>query len=505
MEIDTRKGDDEENQQQQTSMVKIIMITSIACGVQFGWALQLSLLTPYVQLLGVPHTWSGFIWLCGPLAGMIVQPIVGYYSDRCTSRYGRRSPFICVGAISVVLAVILIGFAADIGYAAGDSLTKTPKTRAVVCFVVGFWVLDVANNMIQGPCRALLADMCGSNLRMTRASNSLFSFFMAVGNVLGYAAGSIKGLHKMLPFTETDACDNFCANLKTCFLISVVLLFILTTLALLSAKEKPWTREEVANEEDGGIFNFFKEIYGAFRQLNKPMWILLLTTSVNWIGWFPFLLYDTDWMAREVYGGDPDGVKNLRDLYDNGVRAGSIGLLLLSVFLGAMSLGVEGSSRLIGVKKVWGIVNIFMAFVMAMTCLVTKMAEHHRDYVTVNGVPTLRPPDQSVKISALAIFAALGIPQAITYSIPFALASIFSAHSGAGQGLSLGVLNVSICVPQIIVSVISGPLDAAFGGGNMPAFVMSAIAALVSGIMAMTILPRPPMDIAIKATPSGGH
>ncbi|KAJ0946403.1 putative MFS transporter superfamily [Helianthus annuus] len=57
------------------------MVSAIAAGIQFGWALQLSLLTPYVQLIGVPHKWASFIWLCGPLSGLVVQPIVGYYSD----------------------------------------------------------------------------------------------------------------------------------------------------------------------------------------------------------------------------------------------------------------------------------------------------------------------------------------------------------------------------------------------------------------------------------------
>lgn len=130
-------------------MRKIIMVAAIAAGVQFGWALQLSLLTPYVQLLGIPHKFSSFIWLCGPISGMIVQPLVGYYSDKCTSRFGRRRPFIAGGALLVIVAVFLIGFAADIGHAAGDHIGKGSKPRAIVIFVVGFWVLDVANNMLQ--------------------------------------------------------------------------------------------------------------------------------------------------------------------------------------------------------------------------------------------------------------------------------------------------------------------------------------------------------------------
>lgn len=136
----------------QEPLRKLIPVAAIAAGVQFGWALQLSLLTPYVQLLGIPHAWAAFIWLCGPVSGLFVQPIVGHYSDNCSSRFGRRRPFIAAGAALVAIAVFLIGFAADIGHASGDPLGndgKTAKPRAIAVFVVGFWILDVANNMLQ--------------------------------------------------------------------------------------------------------------------------------------------------------------------------------------------------------------------------------------------------------------------------------------------------------------------------------------------------------------------
>ncbi|KAF2291013.1 hypothetical protein GH714_018309 [Hevea brasiliensis] len=142
-------------------------------------------------------------------AGMLVQPIVGYHSDRCTSRFGRRRPFIAGGALAVAVAVFLIGYAADLGQLSGDPVAKSPKPRAIAVFVVGFWILDVANNMLQGPCRALLADLSGANQKKTRIANALYSFFMAVGNVLGFAAGSythfIKYFHsqrrKLVTFT----------------------------------------------------------------------------------------------------------------------------------------------------------------------------------------------------------------------------------------------------------------------------------------------------------------
>ncbi|KAJ4823046.1 beta-fructofuranosidase suc2 [Turnera subulata] len=498
-------------QQDASPLRKIIMVASIAAGVQFGWALQLSLLTPYVQLLGIPHTWAAFIWLCGPVSGMLVQPIVGYHSDRCTSRFGRRRPFIAAGAGCVAIAVFLIGFAADIGHASGDPLGKIAKPRAIAVFVVGFWILDVANNMLQGPCRALLADLSGGNQKKTRVANACFSFFMAVGNILGFAAGSYNHLHKLFPFSKTTACDVYCANLKSCFFISIVLLLTLTVLALTYVREKQWSPElaNAGGEGEEDIITepvkvpFFGEMLGAFKNLQRPMRILLIVTCLNWIAWFPFLLFDTDWMGREVYGGDAKGTDNQTRLYNNGVRAGALGLMLNSVVLGFTSLGVEVMARgLGGVKRLWGIVNFLLAICLAMTVLITKLAESHRHYsATGGGENQLSAPPSGIKAGALALFAVMGVPQAITYSIPFALASIFSNTSGAGQGLSLGVLNLSIVIPQMVVSVVSGPWDALFGGGNLPAFVVGAVSAAASGILALTLLPSPPPDVPASKVP----
>ncbi|KAK8552409.1 hypothetical protein V6N13_120809 [Hibiscus sabdariffa] len=503
------------------SIKKIIFVASIAAGIQFGWALQLSLLTPYVQLLGIPHKWASLIWLCGPISGMLVQPIVGYHSDRCTSRFGRRRPFIAAGAALVATAVVLIGFAADLGHLFGDSLSSQMKTRAIVVFVIGFWILDVANNMLQGPCRALLADISGNNQKKTQTANAFFSFFMAVGNVLGFAAGSYTNLHKIFPFTTTKACDVYCANLKSCFFFSILLLLTLTSIALTYVHEKPWspepgnadnvggreTEEAAAAAAEATTEPFFGEIFGALKELKRPMWILLAVTCLNWIAWFPFLLFDTDWMGREVYGGDSVGNNLVLKLYNNGVHAGALGLMLNSVVLGFTSLGVELLARGVGgVNRLWGIVNFLLTLCLGMTVLVTKLAKSSRQFITVDGVVVPLPPSAGIKAGALSLFAALGIPLAITYSIPFALASIFSSSSGAGQGLSLGVLNLAIVVPQILVSLGSGPFDAIFGGGNLPAFVLGAVAAAASGIFALTLLPSPPPDVpATKAVTAGFH
>ncbi|KAG2321692.1 hypothetical protein Bca52824_014905 [Brassica carinata] len=480
----------EEDFDQPSPLRKIVSVASIAAGVQFGWALQLSLLTPYVQLLGIPHKWSSLIWLCGPISGMIVQPIVGFHSDRCTSRFGRRRPFIASGAVLVAIAVFLIGYAADIGYKMGDKLEQTPRVRAIGIFALGFWILDVANNTLQGPCRAFLADLAAGDAKRTRLANAFFSFFMAVGNVLGYAAGSYTNLHKMFPFAMTNACDIYCANLKSCFFLSITLLVIVTVTSLWYVKDKQWSPPPVnPDEEKTKSLPFFGEIFGAFKVMERPMWMLLIVTALNWIAWFPFLLFDTDWMGREVYGGSSEGDDRMKKLYNQGVHSGALGLMFNSIVLGFMSLGVEWIGRKVGgAKRLWGIVNFILAVGLAMTVLVTKLAA---DYRKTAG--PYAGPSPGIRAGALSLFAVLGIPLAITFSIPLTLASsIISSSSGAGHGLSLGVLNLAIVIPQVVVSLGGGPFDALFGGGNLPAFIVGATAAAISGVLALTVLPSPP-------------
>ncbi|RYR22383.1 hypothetical protein Ahy_B03g067666 [Arachis hypogaea] len=104
---------------------QIIVVASIAAG---------------VHLLGIPHASAVYILFCGPISGMLVQPIVGYYSDSCTSPFGRRRPFNAARALAVAIAMLLIGYAADMGHMFGDSLEKKACPRAIAIFVVGFWM-----------------------------------------------------------------------------------------------------------------------------------------------------------------------------------------------------------------------------------------------------------------------------------------------------------------------------------------------------------------------------
>lgn len=524
------------------SMKALVLSCMVAAGVQFGWALQLSLLTPYIQTLGIQHAFSSFIWLCGPITGLVVQPCVGIWSDRCYSKYGRRRPYILLGSLMISAAVIIIGFSADIGYYLGDSKEscstyRGTRTMAAIVFVIGFWMLDLANNTVQGPARALLADLAGPHQR--NSANAIFCSWMAVGNILGFSSGASGKWLRWFPFLRTKACCEACGNLKGAFLVAVVFLIFCTLVTLYFAKEIPLAKPVHRSTDSAPLLDGTQEsgielskshssksldghkpkitaasdgldpsrnlevkedqiekfnnspsavlvnLLTSMRHLPPSMNSVLLVMALCWLSWFPFFLFDTDWMGREVYHGNPNGNSSKIEAYNHGVREGAFGLLLNSVVLGVSSFLIEPMCRRMGARRVWSMSNFTVFACMASIAIISMFSV--REYT--EGIQHAIDGSKAVRIAALVVFALLGFPLAITYSVPFSVTAELTADSGGGQGLAIGVLNLAIVIPQMVVSLGAGPWDALFGGGNVPAFVLASIFALAGGIIAKLKLP----------------
>ncbi|KAJ4796488.1 Sucrose transport protein [Rhynchospora pubera] len=485
----------------QISLMRLVLACAVAGGVQYGWALQLSLLTPYVQTLGLSHALSSMMWICGPIAGFVVQPIVGYRSDRCRLAFGRRRPFIIAGCFFICIAVLVIGFSSDIGFALGDTKLHCrdytgSRVHAAIIFVLGFWILDFSNNLVQAPARALISDLSGA--KGCNQANAIFCSWMAFGNIIGYASGSTGAYYKWFPFLMTKACCEACANLKGAFFIAMVLLLISLTVTVIFANEVPLSEIEAEaretgestlteidspkKEESGGIFNFFQ----SFKKLPPGMLSVLLVTCLTWLAWFPFNMYDTDWMGREIYHGQPKGTPSQVRAYERGVRDGAFGLLLNSIILGATSFLIEPMCRLWSARRVWVMTNVILCVLMAVTCIIGSwsLKEFHN---TNQQNITVR---KDVRALALTLFTVLGFPLAILYSIPFAVTAQLAATQGGGQGLCVGILNISIVLPQVIVSLGAGPWDQLFGKNNTPAFAVASVVGLVGAIVGFFKLPR---------------
>lgn len=252
----------------------------------------------------------------------------------------------------------------------------------------------------------------GKDHRRTRVANAYFSLWMAIGNILGYAAGAYSSWFKIFPFTLTSACSVNCANLKSAFIIDMIFIAFTTFISISAAKEQPLTSshgssafgEERSEQSSSEQEAFFWELFGTFKYFSSVIWITFLATALTWVGWFPFNLFDTDWMGREIYGGEPNDGKN----YSIGVRMGSLGLMLNSVVLGITSIFMEKLCRKFGAGFTWGISNIIMALCL-VAMLVLSAIRSHMD------IGNRLPPD-GVVIAALVVFSILGIPLAVCFS-----------------------------------------------------------------------------------------
>ncbi|KAL6641190.1 hypothetical protein ACP70R_019371 [Stipagrostis hirtigluma subsp. patula] len=485
----------------QMSLVGLFLASMVAGGVQYGWALQLSLLTPYVQTLGIPHSLSSVMWLCGPIAGFLVQPCVGLYSDKCTSKLGRRRPFILTGCIIICFSVIVVGFSSDIGYALGDtkedcSVYRGKRLRAAVFFIMGFWLLDFSNNTVQGPARALMADLAGSH--GPSAANAIFVSWMAIGNILGYSSGSTNKWHEWFPFLQTKACCEACANLKAAFLVSVVFLGVSTVVTMIFASEEPLD-PAVAKQSEGEPSGPMA-VFQGMKNLPPGMPQVLIVTALTWLSWFPFILFDTDWMGREMYHGSPEGNPEEVAAYQEGVRQGAFGLLLNSVVLGISSFLIEPMCRKFTARVVWIFSSFIVCIAMAMVSILSSWSlgdfgGNVQDAATQKGL----------KGAALALFVFLGFPFAVLCSVPFAVTAQLAATQGGGQGLCTGVLNISIVVPQMVIALGAGPWDELFGKGNIPAFGAAATFAFASAVAGIVMLPKLAKTSFRSVSMGGGH
>ncbi|KAL3578232.1 hypothetical protein D5086_019736 [Populus alba] len=431
--------------------------------------------------------------------------------------------------------------------------------RAAFVFVIGFWMLDLANNTVQvwhtvmtilsflitavwkGPARALLADLSGPDQH--NISNAVFCSWMAVGNILGFSAGASGSWSRWFPFLMNRACCEACGNLKAAFLVAVVFLLFCTLVTLYFADEVPLNVNQPRHLSDsapllndpqqnghelsksefhtpgignmsgnstdhdyepsmnsnhansvGGQNENFSDGPGAvmvnlltsLRHLPPGMHSVLLVMALTWLSWFPFFLFDTDWMGREVYHGDPKGTSNEVKLYDQGVREGAFGLLLNSVVLGISSFLIEPMCQKLGSRLVWAMSNFIVFVCMAGTAIISLISVGEYS----EGIQHVIGGNAPIRIASLIVFALLGFPLAITYSVPFSVTAELTADTGGGQGLAIGVLNLAIVIPQMIVSIGAGPWDALFGGGNIPAFVLASVCALAAGVYAALKLPN---------------
>jgi solute carrier family 45, member 1/2/4 len=121
-----------------------VELTDLGAG-SFTWGVEMTYCTPYLLSLGLTKSKTSLVWIAGPLSGLIVQPIVGAIADESTSKWGRRRPFIVIGAVVVAACLLILGFTKEIvGLFISDE--EAGKTPTIILAVLAIYAVDFSIN-----------------------------------------------------------------------------------------------------------------------------------------------------------------------------------------------------------------------------------------------------------------------------------------------------------------------------------------------------------------------
>ncbi|KAI8341095.1 major facilitator superfamily domain-containing protein [Chlamydoabsidia padenii] len=451
--------------------------------------------TPYLLSLDLSKELTALVWLAGPLSGLIIQPLIGAFSDKCTSRFGKRRPYIVSSGLLTCLAMVGIAYAKELGAIAARWTSDDPQlahTYAIVVAVGSFYFLDFALNAVQAMCRALILDIPPlwqqeyGNAWSARMSNSAM--------VIGYFVGYID-LVKYFPWMGDSQIKVFCivAMVVFCLTLGITCFFV---------KEKVSDYEEQENQP---WYHTFLYIWRAFRYLPRPIQTLCNTQFFAWMGWFPFLFYSTQWVSDLYFATHPSGDQQNRD-WAEGTRAGSFALLCYSVVSVIAGVVIPSITMKFEKRKGWlSLNNIYTS-----SHLISAAALLSAWFI------------RSV-LGATIILSVMGISWAIVLWIPFSLVGEYVSYEDerrnavttqqqnygttstsstpteieAAQqeefdaGMILGVHNMYIVFPQFAVAIISAVIfainDSIKDGDNEGKDGSSSVASVLAfgGIMAL--------------------
>eukprot|EP00871_Galdieria_phlegrea_P002521 jgi/Galph1/326/GphlegSOOS_G5034.1 len=468
---------EEEEIPQPLSLKKLLLLTVCTAGQAFSWACQFTYMTPHFLELGLEKEWANFLWIAGPVSGLIVQPTIGAYSDRCTSRFGRRRPFLFGGMLFMVSGLLLVANSKNLGKLLGDSSRGAPRA-ALIISIIGFWIIDLSNNAIQAPGRTLLADLAPPEQQ--ELANALTSFWMGVGNLGGYIVGGFPAIYSWIPLGWSD--------LNSVFIIAVVVLIPTCLTTLLYADEKPLQSPPTSIQDSTDSRELtvdfdkrpavFREILKAFADMPKPMEGVMYVQFFSWIAFFAFQINASSWMGENIFGGKPTAYPEYNEAAFRRLHAFEAGVKAFSLSMAVQSVVSLLSSALL--PLVIGLMSLRAVYLFTQIDLaVTLLAAVGITFFPISWRKPL----------AVILVASTGIPWAATLSIPYAIVARLADPDS--KGLFLGVLNIFIVIPQLLVALSVGAVLKIFGGNLNAALLLGGFSAIMAAFFVISLtLPK---------------
>ena len=429
-------------------------------GVQIAYALQSANISRIFATLGAdPHSLS-FFWILPPLMGLIVQPIVGKYSDRTWCRWGRRIPYLFIGAAVAVAVMCLLPNSGSLHL---DSKTAVwAGMSAVMLFgLLMLMLLDTSINMAMQPFKMLVGDMVNEDQK--KKAYSIQSFLCNAGSVVGFI---FPFLFTWIGISNTAAEGVVPDSVIYSFYIGAAILILCVVYTTIKVKE--WNPQEY-NE-----YNGLEETADTTEPAPNMLRLLAKAPSAFWsVGLVQFFC----WAAFLFMWTYTNGTV-AANAFDTPILNGELDVKSEAYQVAGNWVGILYAVQSIG-AVLWAMVipyikNTKMGY--ALSLLLGAAGFISMTYVT----------DQYMLFVS---FALIGCAWAATLAYPFTL--LTNALEGKGHmGTYLGLFNVTICLPQIVAAVLGGVILQALpladnGASNQPMMMFIAGVFLVTGAAAV--------------------
>ncbi|RYG04950.1 MAG: MFS transporter [Chitinophagaceae bacterium] len=385
-------------------------------GIQFGFALQTSNASGILRNYGADVEHLSWFWLAAPLVGLIVQPIVGHYSDRTWNKLGRRKPYFLAGAILSASALALMPNAGILGAIA-----------PLVLVGAGFlMIMDACFNLAMEPFRALVADNLPDS--QTTLGFSIQTFLIGVGAVAGsflpYILNNWVGVSNEAP--EGVVAD----NVKFSFYIGSSVFIAAIIWTVIKTKEYPPAEyaayHGVSDDHGKGLGNIFSDLM----KMPRTMKQLGLVQFFSWFALFGMWVFTTDSIATHIFGLPID------DKSSKGYREAQ-----------------EWTGVIFGV---YNAVSTIYALLLPTIAQKIGRKQTHALSLIIGGIGLISfyfAPNKEFLIFSMIC---VGIAWASILAMPYVI--LASSIPPGKMGIYMGIFNFFITLPQILNGIVSGPM-----------------------------------------------
>ena len=405
-------------------------------GVQIAYSLQSANISRIFATLGAdPHSLS-FFWILPPLMGMIVQPIVGKYSDRTWTRFGRRIPYLFLGSLIAIAVMCLLPNAGNFSFTFAG---------AMVFGLIALMLLDTSINMAMQPFKMLVGDMVSEEQKSK--AYSIQSFLVNAGGLVGFM---FPFLFAWFGIANTAPEGQVPDTVKYSFYIGAAILILCVLFTTLKVKEMP--PKEYAEFHGIDPDKKEKKAPGMLTLLKNAPSAFWTVGIVQFFCWAAFL-----YMWTYTNGAIADTVWGTTDVKSEGYQtAGNwVGILFAVQSVGSV---------------LWALIipkfrNIKTAYVASLLIgavgFISVFFIHDRYLLFVS-------------------FLLIGVAWAAMLAVPFTI--LTNSLSGEHIGTYLGLFNGTICLPQIVAAACGGFILSAVGGAQVNMFIVAGIFLLLGAL-----------------------